>query len=138
MTTAYDVPADELIASLSQKLQSDYDIQPPEWASWVKTGVHRERQPDDPDWWYTRIAAVLRKVYMRGPIGTERLRSFYGGKRDRTTKPHKSRKGSGSIIRTCLQQLEGAGLVSTVKGEGRVITPEGRSFVDNVANDVAA
>ena len=137
MTTAYDVPADKLIASLSQKLHSDYSIEPPEWAAWVKTGVHRERQPDDPDWWYTRIAAILRKVYVRGPIGTERLRSFYGGKRDRGVKPYQSRKGSGSIVRTCLQQLEEAGLITTVEGEGRVITPEGKSFVDGVANDVA-
>jgi small subunit ribosomal protein S19e len=73
---------------------------------------------------------------MRGPIGTERLRSFYGGKRDRKVKPYQSRKGSGSIVRTCLQQLEEAGLITTVEGEGRVITPEGKSFVDGVANDV--
>lgn len=138
MTTAYDVPADKLIASLSQKLQSDYDIEPPEWAAWVKTGVHRERQPDDPDWWYTRIAAILRKVYMRGPIGTERLRSFYGGKRDRQVKPYQSRKGSGSIVRTCLQQLETAGLVTTVEGEGRIVTPDGQSLVDAVADEIAA
>ncbi len=136
MTTAYDVPAEAIIKKLSGKLKSEYKITPPEWAKWVKTGVHKERQPDNPDWWYMRAAAVLRKVYMRGPIGTERLRSLFGGKRDRGVKPYKCRKGSGSIVRKAFQQLEEAGLVTTVKGEGRVVTPKGRSFVDNMAHEL--
>jgi len=137
MTTAYDVPAEAIIKKLAEKLKKEYKITPPEWAKWVKTGVHKERQPEDPDWWYIRMAAVLRKVYMRGPIGTERLRSLFGGKRDRKVKPYKARKGSGSIIRKSLQQLEEAGLVSTLKGKGRIVTPKGQSFVDNTAHEIA-
>ncbi|HII79102.1 MAG TPA: 40S ribosomal protein S19, partial [Methanosarcina sp.] len=48
----------------------------------VKTGVHKELPPINDDWWYIRCAAVLRKIYTDGPIGTERLRSVYGGKKD--------------------------------------------------------
>jgi len=136
MTTAYDVPAEAIIKKLADKLKNEYKLTPPEWAKWVKTGVHRERQPDDPDWWYVRTAAVLRKVYMRGPIGIEHLRSLFGGKRDRRVKPHRARKGSGSIIRKALQQLEEAGLVETIKGKGRVVTSKGRSFVDNTAHEL--
>lgn len=136
MTTAYDVPAEALIRKMAEKLKKEYKITPPEWAAWVKTGVHKERQPDDPDWWYVRVAAVLRKVYMRGPIGTERLRGYFGGKRDRKVAPHKSRKGSGAIIRTSLHQLEEAGLLTAIKGRGRVVTSAGQSFVDNTAHEL--
>jgi len=80
MTTAYDVPAEPLIKKLAEKLRDEFKIAPPEWSKWVKTGVHKERQPDNPDWWHIRVAAILRKVYMRGPIGTERLRAMFGGK----------------------------------------------------------
>ena len=45
MTTYYDVPADLLIASLSEKLKSYDKVSAPEWASQVKTGTHRERPP---------------------------------------------------------------------------------------------
>ena len=83
------------------------------------------------------MAAILRKVYMRGPIGTEKLRSYFGGKRDMKVAAHKSRKGSGAIVRTSLQQLEEAGLLESIKGKGRVVTPQGRSFVDTMAHDLA-
>jgi len=136
MTTAYDIPAEALIRKMAEKLKSEYNITPPEWAAWVKTGVHKERQPEDPNWWYVRVAALLRKVYMRGPIGTEKLRSYFGGKRDMKVAPSKSRKGSGAIVRTSLHQLEEAGLLEAIKGKGRVVTSQGQSFVDNMAHEL--
>jgi len=136
MTTAYDVPAEPLIKKLAEKLRDEFKIVPPEWSKWVKTGVHKERQPDNPNWWHIRTAAILRKVYMRGPIGTERLRAMFGGKRDRRVKPYRSRKGSGSIVRKALQQLEEVGLVETREGKGRVVTPKGQSLVDNTAYEI--
>ncbi|MEM2582783.1 MAG: 30S ribosomal protein S19e [Candidatus Thermoplasmatota archaeon] len=138
MTTAYDVPAEPLIKRLAEKLKNEFKIEAPEWAKWVKTGIHKERPPENPDWWYIRVAAILRKIYMRGPIGTSRLRGFYGGKRDRRNAPYRHVKGSGSIIRKALQQLEKIGLVEQIKGKGRKITPRGQSLVDNTAHELAS
>ncbi|NLL11422.1 MAG: 30S ribosomal protein S19e, partial [Methanomicrobiales archaeon] len=108
MTTVYDVPADRLIAKAAMELKEKAEITAPEWAPFVKTGTHREMPPEDPEWWYTRAAAVLRRVYVDGPVGVERMRSVYGGKKNRGSKPGKSVKGSGSILRKSLQQLESA------------------------------
>jgi len=138
MTTAYDVPAEPLIKRLAEKLKNDFKIQPPEWTKWVKTGMHKERPPENPDWWYIRVAAILRKIYVRGPIGTSRLRGFYGGRRDRRNAPYKHVKGSGSIVRKALHQLEEIGLVEQIKGKGRKITAKGQSLVDNTAHELAA
>ncbi|MCK4717539.1 MAG: 30S ribosomal protein S19e, partial [Thermoplasmata archaeon] len=115
MTTAYDVPASSVIESIARKLKEDKTIQAPEWTPYVKTGVHKEMPPDDPDWWYTRLAAVLRKVYMKGPIGVARLTAEFGGSRDRGAKPNRARKGSGSVARKCIQQLEELGYVKKNK-----------------------
>ncbi|HDO42380.1 MAG TPA: 30S ribosomal protein S19e, partial [Candidatus Bathyarchaeota archaeon] len=112
------------------------EVKPPEWAPYVKTGVHAERAPQNPDWWYIRCASLLRKVYIRGPIGVEHLRSEYGGRKDRGTRPEHARKGSGAIIRKALQQLEKAGLIQTIKGRGRVVTPQGRSLLDSLSADI--
>jgi len=136
MTTVYDVPADRLIAKVALELKEKQEITAPEWAVYVKTGAHREMPPDDPEWWYTRAAAVLRRVYVDGPVGVERMRSVYGGKKNRGSKPNKSVKGSGSILRKSLQQLEAAGFVAKQK-TGRVITPAGASFLDGVAYAVS-
>lgn len=136
MTTAYDVPAEQLIKKLADRLKEEFKISPPEWSRWVKTGVHKERRPDNPNWWHIRTAAVLRKVYMRGPIGVERLLALFGGKRNRLIKPYKSRKGSGSIIRKALHQLEEVELITTVEGKGRAVTAKGQSVVDNTAYEI--
>jgi len=135
MTTVYDVPANLLISNVAKELIENKKVNPPEWAKFVKTGVHKERRPEDMDWWYTRCASILRRVYIDGPVGLNSLRSYYGGKKDNGSSPEKSKKGSGSIIRTALHQLEDAGYITKIK-EGRIVTPEGKSFLDKESNVV--
>ncbi|NLI62212.1 MAG: 30S ribosomal protein S19e [Methanosarcinaceae archaeon] len=136
MTTAYDVPANELILKVAEKLKDNDNIKPPEWAAYVKTGAHKELPPVQEDWWYTRCASILRTVYYRGPVGVERLTSVYGGKKNRGSKAHRKAQGSGSIIRAALQQLESAGYLKKVEKEGRVVSSAGQSFLDNTAYEV--
>jgi len=134
MTTVYDVPADLLIRKVAEVLKSRQEIKPPAWASFAKTGVHKEMPPEDPDWWYVRSAAVLRRVYVDGPLGVQRMRSFYGGKKNRGSRPNAFRKGSGSILRKALQQLEACKFILHDK-TGRRLSPEGHSFMDAMALD---
>ena len=116
-------------------LKNNENIVPPEWAGNVKTGVHKELSPNNDDWWYTRCAAVLRKIYTDGPVGIERIRSIYGGKKDNGSTPYHKAKGSGSIARKAVQQLEAAGYLQKVK-EGRTVSAKGRSILDNAANEL--
>src|SRR5512133_1948554 len=135
MTTVYDVPPDHIIRRVAEELRKRKEIVPPEWAAFAKTGVHKEMPPEDPDWWFIRAAAVLRRVYVDGPLGVERMRSFYGGNKNRGSKPNAFRKGSGSILRKSLQQLEAAGLIIHDK-TGRRISPAGMAFLDNLSQEV--
>ncbi len=137
MTTVYDVPADHLIRRVAEELKKRQEIKPPAWAAFAKTGVHKEMPPEDPDWWFIRAAAVLRRVYVDGPLGVERMRSFYGGNKNRGSKPNAFRKGSGSILRKALQQLEAAGFIAHDK-TGRKVSAAGMAFLDSMAQDVLA
>lgn len=134
MTTVYDVPAEMLINSVAQKLKSDQKVKPPEWALFAKTGAHKELAPDNSDWWFVRCASILRRIYIDGPVGISRLRSFYGGRHRNGVTPVHFSKGSGSIAREALQQLEKAGFVKTQK-TGRIISKDGQKFLDNAANE---
>ncbi|MCI5867870.1 MAG: 30S ribosomal protein S19e [Methanosphaera sp.] len=136
MTTAYDVPAESLITEVSKDLKENDKIIVPDWARFVKTGVHKERRPENPDWWFVRAATLLRRIYVDGPVGIMRLQTKYGGNKDRGTNPEKFKRGSGSIIRVALQQLEDAGYVAKTE-RGRVVTPEGQSYLDNKAAEIA-
>ena len=137
MTTPYDVPAYKFIENLAKYLKDNVDeVQPPAWAIVAKTGSHVEKQPQNPAWWYVRSASILRKVYVHGPIGLEKLRADYGGRKDFGTKPEHAVKAGGSIIRKILQQLEAAGLVQKAASKGRIMTPKGRKLLKEVAEDL--
>ena len=137
MTTAYEVPADLLIKRLAEYIKSNVtQVTPPEWAFYVKTGAHRERPPQDKNWWYLRAASLLRKIYLYGPIGVNELRSMYGGARSskHTIMHHKD--AGGCAIRKVLQQLENAGLVTKLEKKGRILTGKGRSLVDRLSHEI--
>ena len=139
MPTMYDVDAQELIEKTAEELKKIPEIKAPSWAGFAKTGAHKERPPVDSDWWYIRTASVLRTVYRLGPVGVSKLRTKYGGKKNRGHKKEHFFEGSGNILRKSLQQLEKAGFVKFAeKGvhKGRVITPKGRSFLDRMAAQI--
>jgi len=137
LPTPYDVPASVLIKKIARYLKDNvYEVVPPTWSSFVKTGTHAERPPQELEWWFTRCASLLRKIYMKGPVGIARLRLEYGGRIDRGTKPGHARKGGGAIVRKALQQLEAAGLVETLRNRGRVVTKEGRRLLDKLSTEV--
>jgi small subunit ribosomal protein S19e len=137
LTTVYDVPADLLIERLSEYIKGNFrEVEPPEWAAYVKTGSHAERAPQDPDWWYVRTASMLRKLYINGPVGVSRLRKEYGGRKRRGVKPAHFRKAGGNIIRSILQQLEAADLAAKDGNKGRVVSGKGRSLLDAMSGQI--
>ena len=150
MTTLYDVPPGKLVEKVAEELKKNKAIRMPKWAAEVKKGANKELPPQDDDWWWLRSASVLRQIYLHGPVGVSRLRTYYGSRVRRGAKPERFRAASGKIIRTVLSQLEQAGFVikpeqgknkngrTGQKGrkgrKGRVISPKGQSFLDNTAH----
>ncbi len=141
MAGIYDVNAQELVEKTAQELKNIPEIAPPEWSVFIKTGAHKQRPPVQLDWWYFRSAAILRSVAKLGPIGTQKLRTKFGGKKNRGVAPEHHFKGSGSVIRTALQQLETAGLIVKANKsghKGRILTGKGESLMMKVAKTMGA
>jgi small subunit ribosomal protein S19e len=140
MTTLYDAPAEEVIEALAETLTEESAIEEPDWLQFTKTGVDRELSPEQEDFWTRRAASVLRKVAVDGPVGVNSLQTEYGGAKQGSTRyrvrPRQKSDASGNIIRTVLQQLEEAGYVEIAEGEGRQVTPEGHSLLDETAAEV--
>ena len=119
---------------LAEALKKVPEFKKPEWADFVKTSTHKQRPTSEVDFWQRRTASILRQIYIHGIVGVERLRTRYGGRKDRGQRPPEFRKSGGKIIRVILQQAEAAGFVEKVKEKksGRKLTDKGRQFLEAV------
>lgn len=52
--TVRDVPAAKFISAYADVLKNNDKFVVPKWVDTVKTGVHKELAPYDPDWYYIR------------------------------------------------------------------------------------
>jgi small subunit ribosomal protein S19e len=134
MSNVYEVKAADLVKLASQRLK-EKNMQKPGYIDFVKSGPSKERVPHERDFWFARSASILRQVYLNGPIGVSRLRTRYGSRKGHVVHRHHHMKAGGSIIRDSLIELERLQLVKNTK-EGRVITPQGKSFLDKISNEL--
>ena len=137
MVSAHDVPSARLISALAEQMKGVAGVEVPEWARFVKTGSHAERPPTDADWWFTRAASLMRKLYLHGPVGLGDLERAYGGTKALKYYPKHHRDAGGSSIRKILKQLEQAELVAKTP-KGRVLAPKGRAMLDRASKELFA
>lgn len=134
-----DVDQKKFIEVCKEKLKNVESIKPPVWATFAKTGMSRQFPPQQGDWWYTRAASLLRRIYLDGPVGVERLKTYYGGRKNRGHKPERFKKSGGSNIRKILQQLEKAGFIERnkkPKKSGRIVSEVGKKFISDIVKEV--
>lgn len=134
MADIRSIQASKYNQKLAEALKKVSEFEQPEWSKFVKTSTNKKRPPIEEDFWHKRAASILRQIYVRGIVGVERLRTRYGGRKDRGSQPPEFRKGGGKTIRIILQQAEKAGLVEKVKDKksGRKLTEKGKSFLEKV------
>jgi|TARA_B100001750_G_C15423805_1_gene554391 small subunit ribosomal protein S19e len=136
MAKVYDVPPDELISRLTEILKTE-DIPAPAWTVFVKTGAHADKPPQKSDWWYTRCASILRKIYLHGPLTVNDLRTIYGdGKRKMYYGARHHRDASGAIIRNAIHGLEKLGYLEKVEKKGSVVTRQGMQKLDKLSTEI--
>lgn len=125
-----------IIEKLAVKLKDK--VNPPDWASYVKTGHGKQRPPLRQDWWFVRSAAVLMSVQKLGPVGVSKLSTKYGTRKDNGVSPEKFSRASRNIIRKILQQLESSGLIKQEeKGvyKGRVVANSGIKLINEASKE---
>ena len=135
MAKVYDVPANLLIERLSTALKSE-DIPAPSWIPFVKTGAHADKPPQDREWWHTRCASIIRKIYLNWPIGINALRNDYGGGKPSGYGAAHHKDAGGAIIRNAIQGLEKLGYVEKIEKKGRVISKQGMQKLDRLSTEI--
>ena len=136
MAKVYDVPANALISKLAEVLKTE-DIPAPSWSLFVKTGAHADKPPQKSDWWHTRCASILRKIYLHGPISVNELRTMYGdGKRNMYYGARHHKDASGAVIRNAIHGLEKLGYLEKVEKKGSVVTRQGMQKLDKLSTEI--
>lgn len=140
MTIVFNTDAQEYNLRLANALKEVPEFETPAWVALVKSSPSKERPIEDTEFWHKRAASVLRQVHKMGIVGTQRLRTKYGSKKNRGMRPEKFMKASGKILRTILQQSDKAGfteIAQDIKGvrrkkPGRQLTHKGKEFMENL------
>eukprot|EP00834_Sanchytrium_tribonematis_P000404 NODE_7_length_67686_cov_1.621421.p50 type:complete len:146 gc:universal NODE_7_length_67686_cov_1.621421:51319-50882(-) len=139
MVSVNDVAADKFINAFAQHLKKQNKLEIPSWVDIVKTSLSKELPPSNPDWYYVRVASIIRQLYVhrrsRTSAGVGRLSDYYGAKFRRGSRPSKHLKASTGIIRKALQGLQKLGYVN-ITDNGRRITKLGQKEADTIATSL--
>lgn len=136
----YDMNDREYNLSLAEAIKQLPEFQKPDWIDYVKSSPNKERPIDEEDFWYKRAASILKQLYKKNVVGVNRLRTKYGGRKNRGMAPERFQKAGGKIIRTILQQADAAGLTEKIEKDkrfkgrrmGRKLTQNGRNFLESI------
>ncbi len=135
--TVKDIPASQFVTALAAHFKKSGKFQPPANHDLIKTGIHKELAPQDADWYYLRLAAIARKIYLNGGSGVSGLAHSFGGSYSNGLHcKHHQRAATGNI-RFAVQALEAAKLVGAKEGKtGRFVTSAGRRELDVLATSI--
>lgn len=135
----YDFSGQEYNKKLAEALKQIPEFKKPEWIDFVKSGSGKERPIEEDDFWYKKASSILKQIYKNKIVGVNRLRTRYGNKKRRGSRPEKFKKSGGKIIRTILKQADEAGFTEKVsnstpgiKRSGRRLTDKGIKFMEEI------
>ncbi|KAL0580100.1 Protein component of the small (40S) ribosomal subunit [Marasmius crinis-equi] len=131
-----DVGADAFITAYASHLKRSGKLEVPTWVDIVKTGHYKELAPYDPDWYYTRAAAVARHIYLRKDVGVGSLAKLHGGRNRRGNRPSHHANCSAGVQRRICQSLEKIGVLEQTDNGGRRISQDGQRDLDRIATAV--
>eukprot|EP00744_Colponema_vietnamica_P013242 GILI01018560.1.p2 GENE.GILI01018560.1~~GILI01018560.1.p2 ORF type:complete len:167 (-),score=55.44 GILI01018560.1:35-493(-) len=137
-TTLKDISADAFIPALAAHFKRAGTMQVPEWSEYCLTGTAKQHNPYSEDWYYIRAAAIARQIYLRGATGVGLFKRMYGGSKNWGVSPSAFAKGSGSVARHILHQLEKLKIVERDDNKMRRLTRDGRKNLDLIAASVRA
>ncbi|KAL3312286.1 40S ribosomal protein S19 [Cichlidogyrus casuarinus] len=133
--TLKDIDGHKYVDGVAHYLKKLGTVKVPEWADIVKLSSANQHGPYNPDWFYTRCAAVLRHLYLR-PSGVGGLSKAFGRNKRYGVTPNHHVKAHTNNIRKAIQAMEKLGYVTVSSKGGRELTPLGRKTLDHLAVEI--
>jgi small subunit ribosomal protein S19e len=135
-TTVKDVDQDKVVVAVALFLKKSGKLKVPDNMDIVKTSKSKELGPYNPDWFYVRCAAILRRMYHRGPIGVGCVKKIFGANKRNGGKPSHFCRADGAISRRAVQALENIKLIEKHAEGGRKLSAQGQRDLDRIASQI--
>ena len=134
--TMRDVSSWKWVRAMAAHFKQEGKLFVPSCTELIKTSHGRDRAPQNPDWYYIRCAAVLRRIYMRPGTGTGGLSKPFGNKKNRGSQPEITTRAARGLLHWCCKSLEGLKLIQKGKTSGRCVSKLGRQKADTIASNL--
>lgn len=134
--TMRDVSANKWVRAMAAHLKQSGKLFVPNCTELMKQSTGNQRAPENPDWYFYRCAAVLRRVYVRPGTGYGGLGKAFGMLKNNGSRPEKTVKAVRGLLHWACRSLEGLKLLAKGKVKGRVLTREGKRACDTIAFNV--
>ena len=134
--TVRDVSANKWVRAMAGHLKQSGKLFVPNCTELMKQCNANQRAPQNPDWYFYRCAAVLRRVYCRPGTGYGGMGKAFGMLKNNGSRPEKTVKALRGLLHWACRSLEGLKLIQKGKEQGRILTREGRRACDTIAFNV--
>jgi len=137
-TTVKDVDQDKIVQGVALFLKKSGKLKVPDNMDIVKTSKSKELGPYNNDWFYIRCAAILRRMYHRGPIGVGGVKKIFGANQRNGSSPSHFCRADGAVSRRAIQALEHIKLVEKHAEGGRKLSAQGQRDLDRIASQIVS
>lgn len=131
---AYRVNPHKLTEAIKTKLEAE-KISMPENGDLIKTGSGRQYNPQNSDWFVTRMASILRQAACKGTISLTGLSYRYGVRKNRGVRPTKFARGSQYVISKAIENLKELGLINFENSES-IVTEKGVKMIEAILEEL--
>ncbi|AFM99424.1 ribosomal protein S19 [Encephalitozoon hellem] len=130
----YEVRPEKFNEALKSYLKSTNMVVPLQDYDIMKTGTGKEQAPIEDDWYFTRMASIVRQISIKGAVTPEFLAKRYGTRKNRGCRPSKYVNAFPEIGISVLENLKNMGWINEHSKD--MLTEKGRTVVKEIIEKV--
>lgn len=135
MEQVYRVKAAPLIEAIKETLKSNDAIVPPKDSDIIKTSNGKQQAPEDINWFYVRMASIVRYAMCKKRVSLKGLARKYSCRKNVGVRPSKYARGSEFVIESAIKQLINIGWFN-FSNKSDILTPTAKEVLGEIMEKV--
>lgn len=112
MDAVFQVQPVPLVKAIAEALKQNDQVELPKNHDLIKSGHGRQYSPEDADWFYVRMASIVRQTMCKGKVSLKGLAFRYGNRKNRGVRPTKFAMSSNFVNGSAIDQLKKIGWIN--------------------------